>query len=261
MTSEVMFGGRPHDEVVALSVHGCLRRAPRGLARARPRLTGPRSSTRAMRAIRRSGTSRLSPGPPPGARGFERCTAGARPGASAPARPGAVGNGPRELGPARTLPRELRTRGEIGGVGDDVSPAVVACPSPIHLCHGRRCAIGSPTMPFDEGLAERVRDLVRAEPSMSERKMFGGLCFMSSGHMSFGILGDEIMVRVGPHAYVEALQLPHAREMDFTGRSMRGMVYVDSEGISEDEALEAWLLRGLAYARSLPPKSVRSQSI
>ena len=110
-------------------------------------------------------------------------------------------------------------------------------------------------MPFDEGLAERVRGLVRAEPSMSERKMFGGLCFMSSGHMSFGILGDEIMVRVGPHAYVEALQLPHAREMDFTGRSMRGMVYVDSEGISEDESLESWLRRGLVYARSLPPKS------
>ena len=110
-------------------------------------------------------------------------------------------------------------------------------------------------MPFDEGLAERVRDLVRAEPSMSERKMFGGLCFMSSGNMSFGILGDEIMVRVGPDAYGEALQRPRAREMDFTGRSMRGMVYVDSEGISEDEALESWLLRGLAYARSLPPKS------
>lgn len=109
-------------------------------------------------------------------------------------------------------------------------------------------------MPFDEGLAERVRDLVRAEPSMSERKMFGGLCFMSSGHMSFGILGGEIMVRVGPDAYSEALQLPHTREMDFTGRSMRGMVYVDPEGISEDAQLEAWLQRGLAFARSLPPK-------
>jgi hypothetical protein len=59
---------------------------------------------------------------------------------------------------------------------------------------------------------------------------------------------------VGPDAYVEALQIPHAREMDFTGRSMRGMVYVDSDGTSEDEKLEGWLLRYLAYARSLPPK-------
>ncbi len=77
---------------------------------------------------------------------------------------------------------------------------------------------------------------------------------MSGGNMSFGVLGSEIMVRVGPDAYAAALQLPHAREMDFTGRSMRGMVYVDSNGISEDDDLEAWLQRGLAYARSLPPK-------
>ncbi len=89
---------------------------------------------------------------------------------------------------------------------------------------------------------------------MSERKMFGGLCFMSSGHMCFGVLGDEIMVRVGPDAYEEALHLPSVREMDFTGRSMRGMVYVGSVGIAEDEELEVWLRRGLSYARSLPPK-------
>ena len=109
-------------------------------------------------------------------------------------------------------------------------------------------------MTFDEGLAERVRDLISAEHSMSERKMFGGLCFMSSGHMCFGILGDEIMVRVGPDAYAQAVQLPHAREMDFTGRSMRGMVYVDPDGISEDDDLEAWLRRGLDFATSLPAK-------
>lgn len=109
-------------------------------------------------------------------------------------------------------------------------------------------------MPFDEGLAQRVRDVTQSEPSMSERKMFGGLCFMSSGHMCFGVLGDEIMVRVGPDAHEEALQLDSAREMDFTGRSMRGMVYVGSDGISEDEELEVWLRRGLSYARSLPPK-------
>jgi len=84
--------------------------------------------------------------------------------------------------------------------------------------------------------------------------MFGGLCFMSGGNMSFGVLGSEIMVRVGADAYAAALELPHAREMDFTGRSMRGMVYVDADGISEDDDLEAWLQRGLMYARSLPPK-------
>jgi hypothetical protein len=84
--------------------------------------------------------------------------------------------------------------------------------------------------------------------------MFGGLCFLLSGNMSFGIVGSELMVRVGPDAYPEALTLPHAREMDVTGRSMRGMVFVSEDGVSEDEELEQWLERGMAFARSLPPK-------
>jgi len=109
-------------------------------------------------------------------------------------------------------------------------------------------------MAFDEGLAERIREHTETDPSISEQKMFGGLCFMSGGNMSFGVLGNEIMVRVGPDAYAAALELPHAREMDFTGRSMRGMVYVDADGISEDGDLRVWLQRGLTYARSLPPK-------
>ena len=109
-------------------------------------------------------------------------------------------------------------------------------------------------MAFDEGLAERIRDLAGGEPGLSERKMFGGLCFMLHGNMSFGIVGSELMVRVGPDAYEEALALPDAREMDFTGRSMRGMVYVGEGGLAEDQDLSAWLERGLAFAGSLPPR-------
>jgi TfoX/Sxy family transcriptional regulator of competence genes len=109
-------------------------------------------------------------------------------------------------------------------------------------------------MAFDDGLAERVRGLLTDEPNVSERKMFGGLCFMSSGNMCFGLVGSELMVRVGPDAYDEALRLPHAREMDFTGRTMRGMVYVAEDGISEDDDLERWMRRGLHYGSSLPPK-------
>jgi hypothetical protein len=107
---------------------------------------------------------------------------------------------------------------------------------------------------FDEGLAERVRELVGNSPGISERKMFGGLCFLLQGNMSFGIVGNELMVRVGPNAYPEALTMPHVREMDFTGRSMRGMVFVSSEGIAEDEDLGKWLSRGIAFAGSRPPK-------
>jgi hypothetical protein len=109
-------------------------------------------------------------------------------------------------------------------------------------------------MAYDRGLAERIRDLVGADALLAERTMFGGLCFLSQGNMCFGILGDDLLVRVGRDAYDEALGRPHAREMDRTGRAMRGMVLVDPDGFTEDEDLQAWLDRGLAFADSLPPK-------
>ena len=109
-------------------------------------------------------------------------------------------------------------------------------------------------MAFDEGLAVRIRDLVDGTPDVSERRMFGGLAFMLAGNMACGIIGDDLMVRVGPQAWQEALALPHAREMDFTGRSSRGMVYVGPAGTAEDDDLGTWVDRGVAFARTLPPK-------
>lgn len=109
-------------------------------------------------------------------------------------------------------------------------------------------------MPYDEGLAHRLRELCETEAGIAEKKMFGGLCFLSGGHMAFGIVGDELMVRVGPDAYEACLAEPHAREMTFTGRAMKGMVYVGTEGFAEDEDLARWASRGLDFAGSLPPK-------
>lgn len=109
-------------------------------------------------------------------------------------------------------------------------------------------------MAFDEGLAQRIREAIGDDPDVVERKMFGGLAFMLRGNMAVGIVGDELMVRVGPDAWEASLALPHAREMDFTGRSMRGMVYVGVDGIAEDDDLAAWIERGAAFAGSLPPK-------
>lgn len=109
-------------------------------------------------------------------------------------------------------------------------------------------------MAYDEGLAERVRGLAQDLARLDEKKMFGGLCFLVRGNMAAGIVGDELMARVGPVAYAECLRLPHAREMDFTGKPMKGLIYVAPDGIAEDEDLLAWLKRGLAYAASLPPK-------
>jgi len=114
-------------------------------------------------------------------------------------------------------------------------------------------------MAFDEGLAHRLRELTEERSNISEKKMFGGLCFLVSGNMCFGIVGEELMVRVGPDAYPDYLALPHAREMDFTGRAMKGMIYVSTDGFEEDEDLEAWVGRGMAFAASLPAKAASNK--
>ena len=110
-------------------------------------------------------------------------------------------------------------------------------------------------MAYDETLAERVRTLLKRKRGISEKKMFGGLAFLVNGHMACGIIGDELMVRVGPEAYDAALKKPGARPMDFTGRPMKGMVYVRPRSIRAAPSLKAWVEQGLSYARSLPPKS------
>lgn len=109
-------------------------------------------------------------------------------------------------------------------------------------------------MPYDEGLAQRVREQLAQRPDVTEKKMFGGLAFLLGGNMCCGIVREELMVRVGPDAHAASLAVPHAREMDFTGRAMKGMVYVGTDGLGEDEELAAWVGRGIAFAGSLPPK-------
>jgi len=109
-------------------------------------------------------------------------------------------------------------------------------------------------MAFDEALAGRIRKLMASREGLSERRMFGGLAFMLGGNMACGVTSKDLMVRVGPGAYDDALAQPHARPMDFTGRAMKGMVFVDPPGYATDEGLAAWVERGAAFAGSLPPK-------
>lgn len=109
-------------------------------------------------------------------------------------------------------------------------------------------------MAYDEGLAQRIRETLSGRDDVVEKKMFGGLCFMVRGHMACGIVKDEIMVRVGKARYEDSLAQPHAREMDFTGRALKGMVYVSPEGVESDADLAEWVGRGTANAESLPPK-------
>lgn len=103
-------------------------------------------------------------------------------------------------------------------------------------------------------LADRVRDaLAAAGADAAERSMFGGLAFMVGGHMTVGLIGDDLMVRVGREGYDDALASPSARPMDFTGKPMAGMVLVAHTSL-DDATLDSWVRRGLAFTRSLPPK-------
>ncbi len=109
-------------------------------------------------------------------------------------------------------------------------------------------------MAYDEELAHRVRALLKDENAVTERRMFGGLAFLVRGNMSCGIVRNELMVRVGPEDYDAALQDQSARPMDFTGKPMRGFVYVRSAGIASDADLQRWVHRGFQYAASLLAK-------
>ncbi|MBM3139542.1 MAG: TfoX/Sxy family protein [Chloroflexi bacterium] len=105
-------------------------------------------------------------------------------------------------------------------------------------------------MAYDERLAGRIRAQLAARRDVAERKMFGGLTFMVAGQMCGGGGSETLMVRVGPEAHAEALGRPHARPMDFTGRALRGMVYVDPPGIRTKRQLEAWIGRGVRFVES-----------
>lgn len=109
-------------------------------------------------------------------------------------------------------------------------------------------------MAYDEGLAQRVREVLADRKDLEEKRMFGGLAFLLSGHMCVGVLGEELMVRVGPEAYEKSVRLPHARKMDFTGRPMKGFVYVAEKGIAVDRELKRWIARGVAFVSALPAK-------
>jgi TfoX/Sxy family transcriptional regulator of competence genes len=109
-------------------------------------------------------------------------------------------------------------------------------------------------MAYDEGLAQRIRELMADEQGVSEKRMFGGIAFLLNGNMSVGVVKDNLMVRVGPDAYERLVRERHTRKMDFTGNPMKGFVYVAPEGLESDADLSRWVAHGLTYARSLPRK-------
>jgi TfoX/Sxy family transcriptional regulator of competence genes len=112
---------------------------------------------------------------------------------------------------------------------------------------------------FDEVLARRVEAIIGALPGVSQRRMFGGLCFLLSGKMVCGVAGDDLMLRVGADAYEDALRQPNARPMDFTGRPLRGFVYVGRAGYRSDADLAAWIAQAVHYVSELPDQPSRKR--
>ena len=84
--------------------------------------------------------------------------------------------------------------------------------------------------------------------------MFGGLAFMVDGNMAYGLLGTDLVLRLGEQGAAAALEQPHVRPMDFTGRPLRSMVFVASTGVDSARGLRRWVDRAVEYARTLPPK-------
>ena len=109
-------------------------------------------------------------------------------------------------------------------------------------------------MAYDEDLADRVRVAMSDVAAVTEIKMFGGLCFTVHGNMAVGVNGGDLMVRLAPEDGEVALAQPGVRPMDFTGKPMKGFVFVDAKGHLTEPLFREWVQRGVTFASSLPPK-------
>ncbi len=116
-------------------------------------------------------------------------------------------------------------------------------------------------MVYNHALADRVREALAGKRA-AEKAMFGGLAWLREGKMFVGIVKDELMVRVGPEAHDDAIRRPHARTMDFTGRPMRGYVFVAPPGVRTVRDIQPWVEQAYGFAATLvkTAKGTRSQT-
>jgi TfoX/Sxy family transcriptional regulator of competence genes len=109
-----------------------------------------------------------------------------------------------------------------------------------------------------QSLATRIRKALAKRRNVTEKSMFGGLAFLVGGRMCCGVLGDDLVVRVAADRYDAALARPHVRPMDFTGRPMKGFIYVGPGGTKSGPALLKWLEEGIAAARAAKGKNKKA---
>ena len=109
-------------------------------------------------------------------------------------------------------------------------------------------------MANDESLNRRIRQILSKRASVSERKMFGGVCFMINGNMCVGTWKESLIVRLDRKNHDKTLAEPHTRTADMNGRTMKGWALVEPAGIESENDLTAWVNRAANFAESLPPK-------
>ena len=109
-------------------------------------------------------------------------------------------------------------------------------------------------MAYNEKLAQRISGLLKSKKGIVEKKMFGGICFMYKDKMITGIVENKLMVRCLPDDYNTLLKKPHAGEMTFTGKPLKGFLYIAGEGVKTDRQLQKWLDIGIEFANKTPQK-------
>lgn len=109
-------------------------------------------------------------------------------------------------------------------------------------------------MAYNLDIARQMRRQLEGLDGFSERKMFGGIGFMLHGNLACGVHGESLIVRVGVERYAAALEQPHTRPFDLSGKAMAGWVYVDAGGFESAQDLKKWIQWGIDYAISLPKK-------
>ncbi|MFT5683793.1 MAG: TfoX/Sxy family transcriptional regulator of competence genes [Myxococcota bacterium] len=106
-------------------------------------------------------------------------------------------------------------------------------------------------MAYSAALAERIRVRMSDLDGISEKKMFGGLSFLICGKMCVGVVGDDLCARVGKVDFGILSEEPGARPMDFTGRPMKGWLFIDGSAISDDDELQTWINRCHRFVTTL----------
>jgi len=116
-------------------------------------------------------------------------------------------------------------------------------------------------MPLNEELAERVRVILVGQKDLVEKRMFGGICFMLRGNMLCGVdKSDKLMLRVGKDRYEKLLAHKHAREMDFTGKPLRGFLHIMPAGYKTEKQLSDWIMHALSFVDTLPTKKPKKKA-